>query len=888
MSRSASPLHDASAARPLASPRPRQQERGGFAGADEKGLQSALTSRLLSAIVVGSVLAIGTVHVRVLLMVATVTFATLALAFSRSSGYRARLALPWPAAVCFALAAYCLLQAAPMPIAWLRTIAPANADVWDRCLLPFGEQGPSWAPVSLDPGASLVEALKWATYAAVFTVSVHVAAARGATYGVATVFFAALAAALVTLAHGLAGATAVYGLYSPTFALAPWHIGPLLNGNNLAGYLNLGALAGTGLLIARRPTLPRWALAPAIATIIGVEITSASRGGVLSLPVGLVTVALLVRPNRRAEPATVRATSSVILLTAAGGTLLAGLGGTYGVWSELSERSLLKVSMLTWAKPLVGDHPLLGIGRGAFESVFPLYRQHPGNVVFTHAENFPAQWAAEWGIPVALAALGAFAWAMAPRRMGIRHSAIAAGAWVGVVVVLAQNLFDLALEVPGVCIALAATLGSLWGESHRSRQSATVEQRVLSSTQSSAAAAGAMAAGLGLVGGAAQLGMHDVGSERTHFQEALAAPPQAVRASASSLRDELRRSMMRHPAESYFPLVGALLAHRVGGGNPMLWLQRSLERAPVNGRAHLLLAEVLAARGARQQALAELRRCALDDDALVTRAAAAATRHARTFEDLLQAVPDGRAGAAMLAAVGATLATEPAAEELRARSDREAIFRDPSLLDPRIREADAKIRAIASRTSAGCADRKVCRAEILAQADAIAAIVPDRSVATQIRARLLAADGNATEAVRLLAATCNQASDRVPCLAVRVQAAAQVKAPELLDAASKDLLSAVCMSAVVCAENASWLASLRQERGERGAAVALLERAARESPSNDARWMALATAASAAGAHARALEALEAVARLRGTVDPDLRKRIDAARDAAMAGLLTP
>ena len=49
-------------------------------------------------------------------------------------------------------------------------------------------------------------------------------------------------------------------------------------------------------------------------------------------------------------------------------------------------------------------------------------------------------------------AFAAFAWAFAPGRLGVRRSAAAAGGWVGVVILLLQNMFDLALEVPAVCI----------------------------------------------------------------------------------------------------------------------------------------------------------------------------------------------------------------------------------------------------------------------------------------------------------------------------------------------------------------------------------------------------------------------------------------------------
>src|SRR5207253_733339 len=118
-----------------------------------------------------------------------------------------------PVLTCGALALYTLLQALPLPVGLLRVIAPANADVWERVLLPFGEPALRWASLSLDPGASVVEALKWATYAAVFASAAAISAKRGAAWGVTVVFAGAMLAAVVTVAHGLAGATRVYGLY---------------------------------------------------------------------------------------------------------------------------------------------------------------------------------------------------------------------------------------------------------------------------------------------------------------------------------------------------------------------------------------------------------------------------------------------------------------------------------------------------------------------------------------------------------------------------------------------------------------------------------------------------------------------------------------------------
>src|SRR5262249_38791349 len=283
------------------------------------------------------------------------------------------------------------------------------------------------------------------------------------------VFGSAVLAALTTVGHGLAGATRVFGLYQPEAVVSVWHVGPLLNPNNLAGYLNLGALAGLGLILTHTPPLPAWLAGVGVMLIVGVDVTSASRGGVLVLPLGVITLALINRKRSSGSDRSSSASSWLMGIAVVGGSILAILGATRDTWTELLQKDLSKIGMLVWAKPLLRDHPLFGVGRGAFESVFPAYRFAPGNIVFTHAENFIGQWASEWGVPVTLAALIAFGWAFMPGRLGATRSAGAAGAWVGVLILLVQNMFDLGLEVPGVCIAMVVVLGSLWGDGRRRR-----------------------------------------------------------------------------------------------------------------------------------------------------------------------------------------------------------------------------------------------------------------------------------------------------------------------------------------------------------------------------------------------------------------------------------
>jgi tetratricopeptide (TPR) repeat protein len=683
--------------------------------------------------------------------------------------------------------------------------------------------------------------------------------------------------------------TRVYGFYDPSVPLPPWHIGPLLNPNTLAGYLNLGALSGMGLLFTQRPIAPRWLVAAGIALIVGVEVTSASRGGVLALPVGVVALALLLRWQARERGRSQGTPSKVTWLfgaALAGGVLLAALGGTHATWTELYDKNLGKLEMLLWARPMLGDHTLFGIGRGAFESVFPAYRVTAGHVVYTHAESFPAQWLSEWGVPVGLFALVAFARSLSPARLGVTRSALAAGAFCGVAVLLLQNMVDLSLEIPSVCIAVAVLLGSLWGDSARARPDAPRRERGFGGPLARMAPAAVLAAGIALSIAAVRAGYPDVAAERNALRAAFELSDPQDAGDREQLRKAIRAAILRHPAEPYFPLIGALCAYQGGHESAIPWLQRSLERALVNGRAHLLLAQVLAGRGARKQAMLELRLSVEQDPSLVRHAGPLAVRWTKDFDELARAVPEGKTGAVMLdeLAVQASVAGRP---DLRARCDRAAIERDRLAFGPRLREAQALLAALGPGDKSGaCVDRAQCAREIEGHAAALEAAQPDRSVATQIRARLLLADKRADEAEALLAARCAQTSDRPECLRARTLAAAEAASPDKLAAASKDLLAASCLSPAACAEAATWLGDLRMGRGEAGTALAFYARAAREDPT-EPRWLKLADVASRAGAHAQAADALERVAQKRGG-DEALRRRIAEERARAMGAIHGP
>ncbi len=838
---------------------------------------------LLGLVVVGSVLALGAVHPEVMAVVAASSF--LAFALALWLGPSSARALRWrsPALVLAALSGCCLLQLVPLELGTLGAIAPATEDIWARALMPLGEPPLTSAPLSLDPKATWIEVLRWSSYAALFVVASTVASRRGAQWGVALVFGAALTAALTTVAHGLAGASRVFGVYEPSFVPAPWHVGPLLNPNNLAGYLNLGALCGMGLLLMRKPVAPRWLVGVGVAVLVGVDVVAASRGGVVFLLAGVLafgaTVAWIVRRSGHSVE-TARRARWVMGFAVVFGVLLAVLGGTDPIWAELYSDNLRKIELVLWVKPMVADFPWWGVGRGAFESAFPAYQPGQGSVVFTHAENFVAQWAAEWGVPVAALALVALGWHFRPRPLGVGRSVLSAGAWIGVLVLLLQNLVDLGLEVPGVCIGAVVALGSVWGDRKRVVAPDPPSRSVRATAMWTV---GVVALGALLIAAAGQGGWRDLGSDRKWVrQELLREKPPRGPERVRELRQQIRAAMLRHPAEPYFPLAGAYLAWQERDQSAMPWLQRALERSLVNGKAHLLLARVLVDRGAKRQGLMELRLAVEADPTLVGDAAELGARWAETREELWIAVPAGEPGGAMLDRLGGAL-TQRGRRELGAACDRTALERAPGLVGPRVRLASDLVEALSS--AEGCPERPSCLARFEAHLGRIRAVEPKRSTADRLRARLLVATGRADEAEKLLAAACERVDDYRACQWDRVAAAAELPDAERIDAAARALLSASCVDRKQCAATATWLGDLRRNRGEWATALGSYERAVREEPT-DERLLRLAAAASKLGLHAKAVDALERVLERRGGADPELRARLEAERERLLEGSL--
>ena len=902
---------------------PLQRLRKGLA----KRLDLILTIQL-ALVVIGSLLAVGTVHVRSLLLVAPIALAGAALVALGEDDWSD--SLPGPAWVLGGLSLYSIFQSVPLPWTWLRRLSPVAAQTWADARQLLGGHSHAAASISVDPGASRVEALKWLSYAAVFVCAASLTRRKGAKRGLGLVVAAAVIGGVLTIVHGLLGIDKWLGLYKPSFSGPPWALSPLLNANNFSGYLNVATFCAVGLAMTGRPPAPRWALGLIAAILFALSILTGSRGGVLALLLGtlLVTVALREQSNRaRRQGAPVLPSWLPIAGMAGVGSALFLLGSNNVIWEQLLDETTSKIRIVEWTAPMISEHRWFGVGRGAYETASSAYRATPGLQIYQHAENFIADWLAEWGIPVVVVGMGALLWTLRPRRLGFLRHPLPTAALIGIVVLLLQNLVDLGLEIAAVGISVSTVLGSLWGGAARDRerrqaraerrmgngdddgdespefQSSPIQDRprprrnlrnleradeIGKTSQPSqrvarlavARASGWLVLAIGLVLVVGTTGIPDAVDQRQELHDAFAALKLPDSAQMARFSRQLSSAIERHPADPYLPVLGALVA-RSTGKNSLTWLNQALRRDPINARAELLLADVLAARGHTRQALGALKRCVTHEPELSAVVAERAGQFTQSLDDLEQAVPDGATGVVLLDALALRF-SKPEQRALHEALLQRAFQRQPNSTSTHSIVVEDLLRDL-DDSNGPCtgAARADCEAHLRQHAAVIEALGPKSLQAVLLHARLLTHDGKMQQASQYLAKHCQDFTSDATCATQFVTAASRVNDPVMLEEAAATYLALACSTPETCSNAATWIGNLYLARGDNEHALTRFERAANEAPSAEA-WLRVAGAALSCGRISRAQSALIAARRYGATSDGELERRVEQARREQM------
>lgn len=756
------------------------------------------------------------------------------------------------------LAGYTLFQLVPLPLGMLTWLSPHAAEVWLGAYRLVDAKPAGWLPLSVDPPATALEATKWFGYACVLTAASGLRSRRSATPLAVLLFASALAVCVVTLAHGIVDAQRVYGIYTPP-APGRWLHGPFVNGNNLAGYLNLGIFAGAGLWASQKNSAPPWLFGLGLPAMAASVLLSDSRAGIATLFFGALVFGALLAWRRRVE-ARHFAFAGILLVVGVGAALV--LGSSRLVHTISDRQVEAKVSAWRWSLDLIRDYPVFGVGRGAFETAFEPYRK-PLSVnwttVFSHAENFPLQWLSDWGIPVGVATLGACVWLFLRVLPRARRDPLAAGLFAGLLALFAQNLVDLGLELFAIMAAAFVALSGL--DDSNGEERGPLPRSVF-------AAVGGVLVSLVLV---LAMGARPVQMDRQRLAKAYDGWAKARFPDPAGERREVVQAVLRHPGDAYFPLVGSYL---VGEKHerPLHWVARALERSPLDARAHLRLSELLLARGARDQAVMHLRLCALYDVTMRDGALGRAAGLQKTADDLRRAFPKDLPGGEFLADVCARLAGD-----LRLDCWREVVSRETTAPEPRRQLTAALLTSLADGSPACAAETTHCPREIERQLAELEKGPPDFRV-TELRARYLAYKGDPTKAAKLLVEHCPASSEAASCCELAFDLAKRSKDLALLGVAADRYAALACTEPDRCAQAHQEIARTYSELGAYALALSHFFDAADRAPSVD-HWLDAAEAAVRSSGVSTVRVALERAGR-EGTLNAEQQRRVSSIENA--------
>jgi hypothetical protein len=819
---------------------------------------------LLAALVLGNALLRGGVDLPVVAASAVLAAAALATTVRwrrRSSDPAAedgRAALPLLVPGLALVTAAIALQLVPLPPGVIRALSPAAADLFARHLGPLGAW-PAARPLSLDPGTTAFELAQACTWTAVAAAAALAAADRARRDALLRIV-AASGPVVVAAVYGarLAGRGA---LLDPRF--------PFVNPNHLAGFLQLAAWPALGFALRERgPARVGWLAAFAF-TGSGI-LLSLSRGGIGAFVVGGgVFAALWLRAGRRRHDASdprppprwaelwrrdkralvreAMARSALVIPVAVSAALgLAAFVAFDRIVTELrtvTEASSTEVKLGLWPSALqvIRDHPLVGIGRGAFASVFPAYKWEPIPATFTHVENEWLQLPVDLGLAFGVLAIALFAWTWLAQARRSELSRPVIGALAGTAALVVHNAFDFALEIGGVAIPFAVVMGVLSRELPAVRAPAWLVRAC---------------AGLGLAVAALAILVHH--GHRLEVDAArVATAPDADAALAAA-----REVLPWHPADWVPPAaVGTKLAGVLRCDEAEPWLRRAMERDPTAPEPQRSAALCWALRGQGTLAKRSYRLAFTLGDA------GALTEAHQLFPgkgELLEIAPDSPAGLRAAAAVLQKDAPDEAREAYRRGWES---FGDTSAL-----------AGLARLTIEG---DDAAAALPLARALEVAA--PLEPAGWALAARALEAAGDAEGAVGELTAGLARLPGRIELLEPLGGVHLRARRWSQARAAFEQIVARVDR---VAARKKVLVARALEGQERYGEALRMLADARDIAPDDPTPLEAFARVAAKAGRYDEALQALEAAGRKPGVAPGRYAAEVERIRTAKTAALV--
>jgi tetratricopeptide (TPR) repeat protein len=547
---------------------------------------------LATAVVAAAPLAAGGVHrpsLIVLMSACALALTGLVVSSSAHRPLRTSVAVALP----LILLAIPLLQSVPLPMGVRGALdGDGNAILSDNDLVD-----PRAWPLSLDPPLTREYAGKAAAAVAIFLIAYHLASGQTKRHLMArTIGLSGVAVVVIGLGHKILGFSEIYGLFvtQPRSLLA----GPFVNANHTAEFLELATFTCVACAFHIDNILNRYGWLTAALLCASGAIATMSRGALVAFAAGGLLF-VLSRAARRDQGSGTGSTSRFfawaagLSLSVIGIAFALGAGALIDRFKTTSLADEARFQLWRDAFRVLAAHPA-GIGRGAFDHVYPIYRtvKSPFPITYAFLECHPLQLLVDSGWLLFLAILAGVALVVREIVKRGRRDRIEAALLAGLVAVVAHSFLDFALETLGVALPFFAVLGTVLGRCH----SAQAEPP---SRRSTWIVAGATCASLvfGIVGVA--LPSHD------DFDKLLKRAK-----TVTDARAILRRAQLAHPTDYFFAFAYAKTepARPVDGRSPRLHaLNRALRLCPGCEQVHAEVARTLWKMGRRSQSLVEWR-----------------------------------------------------------------------------------------------------------------------------------------------------------------------------------------------------------------------------------------------------------------------------------------
>jgi tetratricopeptide (TPR) repeat protein len=329
-----------------------------------------------------------------------------------------------------------------------------------------------------------------------------------------------------------------------------------------------------------------------------------------------------------------------------------------------------------------------------------------------------------------------------------------------------------------------------------------------------------------------------------------------------AFRARLRHAMLDHPAEPYFPFLGAARAEWEKRESVVPWVARVLERARVYPPAHLVLARSLR-RESPAQARLEYRLYQEQGGATVIQGlpvlrSGEIASLVSSYDDALEIAPAGIAGAPVLEDIASRLADR--LPSTRAKIDRELLRRDAGAVEPTLRVARESLTALQGEPWCSGGQRACADAALRAGQRAVQ-VAPRRCTGYMVVSRVAYTNGDVDGAIAGLRRALDQVDDRAACLRELAELANESNRAAAANDAIDHLARLGCGASGECLDNLLMAAQLELGRGNRNRALVFIRRATAVAPEDDAVTSMLAQSAASAGFHAEAADAFEKLAR---------------------------